>query len=219
MSMILVPSGYAGDTIVPLTLDKVIFQLSAKRWVSTQTALLSVAVNATLSSTDLVKARADMMTKLVKIVSGDWHITQFERYQDSSGLEKLDVLAQVRVNQSALNRVYDTVKLVSKAGETYTVSAIDFKPGLEEIQTTKLALRQQLNKQIQQELAELNHIYSEQHFTLNKLEYLDESSPSPLRNKAMMMTVGAKGLAPEAPISVSNELFMTAVVEAASVRK
>lgn len=218
MTLLLIPVSYANDCPAPLTLDKVSFQLSAKQWVSTQTALLSTRVSATLTSADLAKARSGIMEKLAKITSGDWHIVQFDRSQDNSGMEKLDVMAQVRVDQSQLSSVYDAAKKISKPGETYQIAAIEFKPSLEEIQKAKTELRQFLNKQVQQELTQLNHSYTEQHFTISSLSYLDDMNAAPFQAPTMMMVAGARSSNPIAPIAVSNELIMTAVVEAGSVR-
>ena len=210
---------YAADMPEPLTLDKINFQLSSKAWVNTQTALLTVTINASLDSSDVVKARTDMLDKLSKIASGDWHIVQFDRFQDSSGLEKLSVKAQIRVNQSQLTHLYDKAKDVSKPGETYQIAGIEFKPDLEEIQNAKALLRQVLNKQIQQELAQLNKTYSEQHFTVSAVNYHEEQSSS--QDQPMMMATGVtpRMARPASSLAVSNELVMTAVVEAGSVRK
>ena len=92
---------YADAPSVPfmpavMVLDKVSFQVSSKQWVSTDTALVTVNINATLSNADLVQARANIMNGLNKIAKGEWHLTQFVRSQDTSGLEKLFVEAQVR---------------------------------------------------------------------------------------------------------------------------
>ena len=211
--------GYATDLPEPLTLDKINFQLSSKTWVNTQTALLTVTINASLDSSDVVKARTDMLDKLRKIASGDWHIVQFDRFQDSSGLEKLSVKAQIRVNQSKLAHLYDKAKDVSKPGETYQIAGIEFRPDLEEIQTAKALLRQVLNKQIQQELAQLNKTYSEQHFTISAVNYQEEESAS--QDQPMMMATGVtpRMARPASSLALSNELVMTAVVEAGSVRK
>ena len=218
VSAMLLSPAFADNENV-LTLDKVSFELSAKRWVSSDTAQLTVAINASLNALDLLKVRTDMLAKLGKIVAGDWHITRFERYQDSSGLEKLDVLAQIRVKQSALNHVYDAVKSLSKAGETYSVSGIEFKPGLEETEEAKGSLRQELNKKILAELAQLNQGFSEQHFTISAVTYLEAPlEPSPSRNPTML-AVSSDRAGSQAPLKVSNELIMTAVVEAGSVRK
>ena len=105
-------------------LDEVNFQLSSKAWVSTKSTLVSVNINATLSGSDLVKARAEILDKLNKIAAGDWHITQFERTQDTSGLEKLFVEAQARITDADLTNVYQNAKTVSKPGATYTINAL-----------------------------------------------------------------------------------------------
>lgn len=67
-------------------LDKITFQTTAKQWVSTQSALLTVSINMTLSNTDLVKARGAILTNLNKISMGDWHALHHEPpgfHQDS----------------------------------------------------------------------------------------------------------------------------------------
>lgn len=210
---------YAADMPVPLSLDKINFQLSSKAWVSTQTALLSVSVNASLDSSDVVKARSDMLDKLGKIASGDWHIVQFDRFQDNSGLEKLSVKAQVRVNQNQLVHLYEKAKEVSKPGETYQIVSIEFKPDLAEIQHAKAELRQILNKQIQQELAQLNKTYSEQHFTISAVTYQDDSEGGQAQPMMMASGVSPRMARPMSEVAVSNELVMTAMVEAGSIRK
>ena len=83
---------YASDT-PPLVLDKVSLQLTARDWVSTDKALLHINVNMTLNNADMVQARADILKNLKKVAEGEWHITRFDRSQDSSGLEKLYVQA------------------------------------------------------------------------------------------------------------------------------
>ena len=76
---------FAAEIPPEVMLDKVAFQVSAKQWVSTKTALLSVNINATLTNADLVKAREAIMDSLNNIAKGDWHLIQFDRSQDSSG--------------------------------------------------------------------------------------------------------------------------------------
>jgi hypothetical protein len=204
------------------TLDKVVFQVSAKQWVSTQSALLSINVNATLSNADLVKARADIMDHLNKIASGEWHVLQFDRSQDSSGLEKLFVEAQVRVPQSSLTNIYQNAKDVSKPGATYSVTGIEFKPSLEEVQQVKSQLRQRLYQQVNEELARLNKVYSAQHYTVNRLYIIDgevvpQTEPYQARKMNSMMVAAVAAPAPA--LTVSNEITMSAMVEAGSNRQ
>ena len=217
--MVLTPVAFAGDCEPELVLDKVLFQVSSKQWVTTQTALLSVSVNVTLGSADLVKARSDIMTRLNKIALGDWHLLAFDRSQDSSGLEKLYVQAQARVNQAALTDMYQNAKSVSIPGAKYEVSGVEFKPSLEETQAIREKIREQLYQKVSDEMSRMNKVYPTQNYTVSHLMFVEGDAVSQPRayqakeiNTMMMAAVSA-------PLTVSNELLMTAVVEAASNRK
>jgi len=216
---LLSPLSIAGECQPRVALDKVVFQVSARQWVTTQTALLTVNVNATLNNADLVKARADIMDKLSKIASGEWHLTQFDRSQDSSGLEKLFVEAQTRVPQASLTDIYQHAKDVSKPGATYTIDGVEFKPSIEEVQQIKNQVREQLYKQVNDELARLNKVYTNQNYTVNRLYITDNETPvqpKPMAMKTMVMSAGAST---PSTLTVSNELTLNAVVEAASNRQ
>lgn len=203
--------------IYPKVLDTVELHMAAKEWVSTQTALLTVSLNATLTSGDLVKARADILDKLSKIAPGSWHLIQFDRSQDGSGLEKLMVQAQARVAQTQLTHVYQNAKAVSKPGETYSVVSLEFKPSLEDVQQVRVALRERLYQQVQDELVRLNTRYDGQHYSLNKLVFVEgDDVPSEPKARGMMMAA-AQGVATPA-LTISNELVMTVFVELASTR-
>lgn len=218
-------SPLAGAVDLPreLVLDKVIFQVSAKQWVSTQSALLTVSINATLSNADLVKARAEIMANLTKIAKGEWQLTQFDRSQDSSGLQKLFVAAQARIPQASLTDIYQNAKDVSKPGASYEINGIEFKPSLEEIQQVKSQLRERLYQQVNDELGRLNKTYSSQSYSVNRISFFEGDQVLPLAKayqpremNAMVMTAAA---APAPALTVSNELVMGAMVELASNRK
>lgn len=200
-------------------LDKITYQVSAREWVSTQTALLNVSVNASLGNEDLVSARNKIMENLNKIAVGDWHLTQFDRSQDNSGLEKLYVQAQARVNQTNLTAVFKNAKSLSKPGAAYAVSSIEFQPSLEELQVVKSKLREKLYSQINEELAQINKMYTSQNYSVAKLIFVDGASiqPQAYLSREMLNTMVSSS-APAA-VAVSNELTMSAIVEVASNRK
>ncbi|TAL61287.1 MAG: hypothetical protein EPN84_08255 [Legionella sp.] len=214
------PIVLADDDLPKPVLDKIMFQMSAKQWVSTQTALLDVNVNVTLKSADLVKARNEIMTSLTKIAKGDWHLVQFDRSQDSSGLEKLYVQAQARVDQAALTDIYQNAKSVSIPGAKYEVGGVEFKPSLDETQAIRVKIREQLYQKVNEEMARMNKAYPEQKYSINNLVFVEGDAPvaQPRLYQAKEMNVTAMAAAP-APLTVSNELVMTAIVEAASNRK
>ncbi|HAT8739005.1 TPA: hypothetical protein JBI62_06310 [Legionella pneumophila] len=218
--MVLTPFVWADNETPDLVLDKIFFQVSAKKWVTTQTALLNVSINATLSNADLVKARADIMDSLNKIAKGEWHLVQFDRSQDSSGLEKLYVQAQARVDQSALTNIYQNAKSVSKPGAKYEISGVEFKPSLEETQVVRAKIREQIYQQVNDEIDRMNKAYPKQNYSVSNLVFFegDNIPQQPRAYQAKEMNALAMAAAP-APLTVSNELILTAMVEAASNRK
>ncbi|MFA6303362.1 MAG: hypothetical protein WC627_09565 [Legionella sp.] len=212
-------SAIAEDVVPKIVLDKIMFQISAKQWVTTQTALLSVSINATLSNADLVKARADIMDRLAKIAKGDWHLLEFSRSQDSSGLEKLYVQAQARVDQSALTSIYQNAKSVSLPGAKYEISGVEFKPSLEETQAIKEKVRSQLYQNINDEVGRINKVYTNQNYTVSAIAIVEgEPVIAAKRYEAKELNTMAMVASP-APLNVSNELMLTALVEVASNRK
>lgn len=214
---LLASQAYA-DTDNQLVLDQIQFQLTSKQWVKTEQAKLQISINATLSNTDLVKARNDIMTNLTKIAKGEWHITQFIRSQDSSGLEKLYVEAQARVPQQALTTVNVQAKAVSKPGATYKVANIDFTPSLTETQKVKEQVRADLYKRINTEIESLNKQYPQQKFSVHSVQFVDGNAPMP-RPTYKAREMNTMALAAQAPgLSVSNNIQMTALVKVASNR-
>lgn len=204
-----------------IMLDKVLFQISSKQWVTTQTALLTVSINATLSNADLVKARDGIIMGLNKIAKGDWHLTELDRSQDSSGLEKLYVQAQVRVNQAVLTDIYQNAKKISTPGTQYEITKVDFKPSLDEIQSVRIKIRELLYQQVNEELSRINKAYPTQNYSVNNLVFVEGEKNNvaqpPRAYQAKAMGVMAMSATPSS-LSVSDELILTAVVEAASIR-
>ncbi|STX51796.1 Uncharacterised protein [Legionella busanensis] len=215
---------FANNDQTDIPLDKISFQVSARQWVTTQTALLTVDINATLTNADLVKARADIITNLNKIAAGDWHITQFNRSQDSSGLEKLFVEAQARISQSSLTNVYQNAKAVTQPGSTYSINTIDFKPSFEEVQKVKAQVRQRLYHLVKAELMRLNNTYKTQYYSVNNIYIMEGNTlpvpqqPRAYQAKEMINTMALGAAAPTSDVTVSNEILMSAVVDVASNR-
>lgn len=202
-------------------LDKVIFQISAKQWVTTETALLRVEINATLNNADLVQARKDIMDKLNVIAKGTWHLTQFDRSQDNSGLEKLRVEAEIRLPQDQLTNIYGDAKKVSKPGANYQIMNVEFKPDLADIQAVKAKLREQLYQQVNAEITRINTVYPEQHYSLSQVIISDGevSTPMPQALSMRKMNVAMEAAVSPMSLALSNELTMTAMAEVASNRQ
>lgn len=211
-------TGFAADLDKCNPLDQISFQVTARQWISTHTAVVKVNVNATLNNQNLVNARNNIMKNLSQIAGGEWHLTAFNRSQDSSGLEKLNVIAEARIDQSKLTSIYQQAKTVSKPGANYKIVNIDFKPSLEEVQQARASLREKLYKKVDSEITSINKNYQNQNYSLYQLSFTDGNLPvEPRLYKGRQVNTLAMAAAPA--LEVSNELTMTAVAVAASNRK
>lgn len=215
------PCAHADKISVPL--DKVSLSFSAEQWVKTSTAKLEVSINAVLTNTSLAEMRSKILKNLNTIAKAQWHITQFNRSQDNSGLERLYVNAQARVDQALLANVNDSAKKVSQPGAKYQVANIDFSPSDQDIQSVKNLIRQDLYQKVQSEVAQLNQQFKEQHYSVFRVLIV---SPDELANQrpqlqrfAKKNMVLAEAASYGANISVSNKVKLTALVTVASNRK
>ena len=196
-------------------INKINYQTSAEGWVASQTAEVTIDVSASLTEQQLAKAHTDMLDKLNSLVKADWHITQFNRNPNQSGLEQLQVEATARLPEEALVNIRSQAKKISKEGETFTVGNIDFTPTLADMMAERETLREQVYEQIQKELVTLNKMYSPQHYVVHDINFGEATTPQP-QIRAMVATAQVAG---NAPLTVQNKLTLTAYVSLASVNQ
>lgn len=197
-------------------LDKIIFQVSAERWVTTSEANVVVSVDASLEKEGLAKLRQKVQENLQRIAKADWRITQLNRSQDSSGLEKLVMQAEARVNEAALTNINQQAKDLSKPGITFKVEKVDFSPNLAEIEKTRNEVRALIYQQVNDEIAQLHKAYPKQSYTVNVIDFIGGLVP-------MIKQEGGRSsepmmMAAPAAMSVSNKVEMTATVVVAATR-
>lgn len=204
-------------------LHQITFTMTSEQWVTTQNADVFVGVDATLDQTQLATAHNDILEKLNKLAKTDWHITQFNRTENSSGLEQLSVVAQARLPETDLSKIRDDAKALTHPGETFTVLSIAFNPSTAELEAVRVQLRNDLYNKIQNELNTINKIYTNQKYVVHEIDFSEQNAPPPpVPMVRMAMVAGnAQEAAPaEAPpLTVANKLVMTANVTLAEVVK
>lgn len=219
LSLILATNSFAQMQNFPFQqpIPKVVLTESAESWVNTKTARIVVTLNATLDKKGLAEIRNSMLSKLQKIAaSADWHITQFNRSQNQSGLEQLYATAEVRVPIDKLTNVRDAAKSVSKAGETYEVTDIDFSPSLSDMEVARATVRTQIYNKVREELNNLNKLYPEQHYQVLKINFLPLQTqvfPQPYNKGMRMLATAPQQNASADNFAVSEKVQLSAVVE------
>ena len=194
---------WADVSVEPL-LNQVSLQLSAEQWVTTKTALVTVGVNVSVSDSGLEKVQNEVLSKLNQISNkGEWHIIDFNRTLDQSGLERVQIAAQNRLSSGDLVGIRDKAKAISKPGSTFTIDNVEFSPSAEELQAVNLTLRNDIYQQAKTEIANLNKLYPEDKYYLHNINFTNDFSqqPQPMMYKA---AYGATGSAAANVMHVSN---------------
>lgn len=198
--------------------DKIMYRLTEEQWVKTQQAQVRIGISASLNQAGLAQARKSLLANLNRIATADWHITRFDRMQDSSGLERLTVVAQARLPEAQLVNLRRQAKVVSKPGEAYTIESIDFTPSLAEINTARAQLRERLYRQVNAEIARLNSMYPQKHFSVHRINFTPYrmAHSRATTKQAMLLSV-----MPEvgSAMNVSSKVQITALVVLASRQK
>ena len=204
------------QTAVPL--NKVTYQIVDEDWASSQTAKVTVAMDASLNQTKLDRIHQDLQAKLNNIAANaNWHITTFQRVKNDSGLEQIHAEAQVRLSTTHLSSLRVNAKNVSTPGEKFTVQSIDYSPSTVDIQTVHANLRSRIYQQAKTELANLNKLYPKQPpYYLHKIDFNTVSTtPAP----QMMMATATRNRATsdtDSDLPTSKQITETATVVLAS---
>lgn len=204
----------------PPILSKVNFQLTAEKWLSTDSAKVYVSVDAILPAAGMPALRNEINQGLKKIADGDWHITTFNRSQTAAGVENVSAMAEVRLKENQLNNLHEIAQQISKTGLQFKIQNIDYSPTLTEIEKTKAALRDEIYQQASSEVSHLNQIYPNEKFMIYDISF--NSVPEPVLPQAMMMArtlvTGGTQAAGES-MQVSQQLYVNASVTVAAIHK
>lgn len=168
------------DTAPP-PLSQVTFALTADKWLTSETANVTVAVHAQLTQEQLNAALPDILQSLQKIsAAGKWYIMQMQRSQSQADLEQLEVMAQARLPSNVLSDLRHKAKAVSKQGMSFEITNIDYSPTDSELADAQASLRQQIYQLARAELQTLNQLYPEQHYALFAVNFNSPVTPQPI---------------------------------------
>lgn len=216
----------AGDHEPPRPDDRVIFDLAAEDWVTTKTARVIVNVEAAVTGSTAGTMRGDMAKAVNDMVKADWRLTSFTRSQDQTGLERWSASYEARVPENALSGLGENAKKLSKAGMQLAINAIDFSPTLEETQAMYGALRTQIYKSANEQLAALNAAMPNRNYRIATINFSGDNEgvapppPMPVVMRGYAASASAPmmahGGAEAAPMERAEKVTVTARIVLAS---
>ncbi len=224
-AMLVTTTTYADSNkpVIPVgpypALNIVHYQTSVEQWVTTKTALVTVGVDASLNQGGMDNLQQQVNESLKELASNvTWQMTDYERNQDSSGLERVHIEEQARLTSDQLTNLRSQTDKLSKPGIKYSIIDIQFTPSLAEIQTAQDNLRSQLYTKVKQEIELVDKTY-DQEFYVHDLEFYPGDMPVPMPaqndNNYKMMAVAA----PQPQATMSQRLVMSVDVRLAATIK
>lgn len=208
--------------------DMVIFTLSAEDWVTTQTARVTVGVEAAVTAASTGTARADMQKAVNDLAKGDWRLITFNRSQDQTGMERWSAQYEARLPEAQLGGLNESAKKASKPGMQVTVYNIDFSPTLDERQAVQNQLRARIYKMANEQLATLNTILGGRNYRIAMIDFSGYGAPQPMMAKAEMLrsmaapvamdAAGGEAMERSEKATISARVVLSALAPAAALK-
>ena len=188
----------AQELSMPKPDDQVAFDLSAEDWAATKTARVTVNVESAVSAANAGQMRTDMKKAVDAVATGDWRLTNFNRSQDQTGMERWSTSYEARLPESSLGGLNDTAKKLSKAGMQLAIANIEFTPTLEEMEETRATLRTAIYKKAADQLTALNAALPGRSYRIAEINFgmMGGIAHPPLRAMPMAMMAGTSNASP-----------------------
>ncbi|MDE1149264.1 MAG: hypothetical protein PW843_22110 [Azospirillaceae bacterium] len=206
------PAAFAQVMAAQPAQDQVTLSLTAEDWVKTDTARVTLTVDA--GGGNAGSARGDVL-KAAQAVSdkGDWRVVSFDRQQDAAGLDRWRAELEARLPEAQLGGLAERARQASRAGLQIRVEGIDFTPTLAENEAARTRLRETLYRRVTEEMKALNAAFPGRDFRVGRVDFNQPviSGGRPVMAMAKMATDEAA--APMAPgLDVAQKAVQTARV-------
>ncbi|MEC4594954.1 MULTISPECIES: hypothetical protein [Nitrospirillum] len=193
--------------------DQVTLTLTAEDWVKTDTARVSLTVDA--GGGNAGSARADVL-KAAQAVSdkGEWRVVSFDRQQDAAGLDHWRAALEARLPEAQLGGLADRARQASRAGLQIRVEGVDFTPTLAEQEAVRTRLRETLYRRVTEEMKGLNAAFPGRDFRVGRVDFNAPVMSGGMRRAPVMAMAKMADAAPaeDGGLDVAQKATQTAHV-------
>jgi hypothetical protein len=188
----------AEGAATPCTSHEVRLPLAEEVWVISETANVSVAIEASADPVKSKTLRGEVLALLRQLVAeqdqAKWQITSANLWRDPSGLERWQLKAEIRAAQSLLPGLAARAEKLSKPGLVLSVT-IDWTPSLQEVEEAKAKARTVLYRRALEEAERLNQALGEKrHYRVGDVELRPPGTSLPVVAKAREVVVSEETL-------------------------
>lgn len=199
--------------------DHVSLSLSAEDWVKTDTAEVTLAVEAASPGGDAGSARGDVMKAAQSVADAPWQVIRFDRQQDQAGLDHWQAVLRARLPEAKLGGLGERARKSSRPGLQVRIDQVDFAPTLAETELVRAKLRAEIYRRATEELAQANKSFPDRGYRISGIDFQESRQPVPM-NAAM--NAEAKFMARDdagGGLDVQQKLRLTARVNLATLVK
>jgi hypothetical protein len=197
--------------------DHVSLTLSVEDWVKTDTAEVTLVVEAAAPGGDAGSARGEVMKAAQAVSDASWQAIRFDRQQDQAGLDHWQASLRARLPEARLGGLGERARKASRPGLQVRVEQVEFTPTLAETEAVRSRLRADLYKRATEELASANKSLTDRTYRIAGIDFQETRAggplPAPMAAQAKFAASDGGGL------DVQQKLRVTARVNLATLVK
>lgn len=205
----------AGAQIVqpPVFIDTVSLSLEAEDWVKTETARVSLIVDAAGSGAEASQLRPELLKAAAAVADkAEWRILRLDRRQDEAGLDRWQAELEARLPEAQLTGLADRAKKVSRPGLQVRIGGVAFDPTLAETEAVRSRLREELYGKVTAELGRLAKVFPDRQFRVAGIDFSEEPMPKLMSSRMAMAPARGMEAADLVEEGVQEKLHLTARV-------
>ena len=139
-----------------LAWDRITCELHARRTVISDTVRVYVQATVTQGATDTAELRHTMVGALTPVLEGTWSVNNVSRSEDDAGMERVRLVATIRVPEHLTSGLVDRLRKANRAGLKLELQRVDYRPPRKQIDAAQREMRQEVFREAQTEADLLN---------------------------------------------------------------
>ena len=127
-----------------LAWDRITCDLHARRTVTTDTVRVFVQATVTEGGSETAKLRDTIVGALAPVLDGPWSVTNASRAEDDAGMERVRLVATIRVPEPRTSGLVERIRKANRAGLKLELQRVEYRPPRKEIDAALRELRQEI---------------------------------------------------------------------------
>jgi hypothetical protein len=198
--------------------DNVTLNLSVEEWVKTETARVTLVVDAASNGAENSGTlRADILKAVAGVADkAEWRITRMDQQSDSAGLERWQAELEARLPESQLATLADRTKKASRPGLQVRVGNVAFEPTLVEREAARAKLREQIYAKVNEEMKRLKAAFPSRDYRVGQINFAERTDVMMMKSGRANIQMAAAPMEADVMAGVQDKMVVTANITLSS---